>query len=475
MLAALATQVNQLRIDNVQLRIDNVKSQEVLVEIKNELKGSASTAATLATKGSRVKATLDTLKTRSQISGSGPAVVEGGLPITAFTLKEDQLVELLTPYLRSAVSSDARLSSVCVVNTERHAYVRCPDHGTSSSPDLLFCDRAAFAPNKTPGDVQLHGDGSLLFGALAAWELRDLAVAVCEFKSGTLTERNEPWGEVQDYVTRWVSHVRDRPGVAVKLPAVMRWVLADAGGFHMLLFSHRGVASCVDCTWGAAGGLAALRDFLAAGVTEAAGVLAAAAQAAEVEVPVASPKALFLGSGSTGRVFRAMTANGAAVALKVAVGSGAADAIEAEVAHYGALHAAEVAHYGALHDEELDVPMFSVLGPYVDPAREWAALVVTGVGESHVPSRSRLVLALKGLKVFGDAGWRHGDARWANVVWQNGGAVWIDLHRCMKGADLVSDVLALLASVAKDQFDQAPVAGLVKDWDVTALAAIVQL
>jgi tRNA A-37 threonylcarbamoyl transferase component Bud32 len=125
----------------------------------------------------------------------------------------------------------------------------------------------------------------------------------------------------------------------------------------------------------------------------------------------------FLGQGSTGRVFL-VDQLGEPRALKVFRGDGAFQ------------H--ERMMYPSLSRAGLAIPTLLDSKCIVHDGVYWGALLLSKVGKKKPRPESksdrRYTSALAALKQFHTAGFVHGDARWANVVWDGENPFWIDFQ-----------------------------------------------
>ena len=75
---------------------------------------------------------------------------------------------------------------------------------------------------------------------------------------------------------------------------------------------------------------------------------------------------------------------------------------------------------------------------FTSPDRKFAGLLSSPVGVSLRRIKMNIISAVMGLKSLALSDFRHGDARWPNVVIHQGKAVWLDLRTldCVRGDDL---------------------------------------
>jgi hypothetical protein len=387
---------------------------------------------------------------------------------------EAHLIQLHTAKVQALVQEAS--GSLCVINSERHAFMKDPGGGADRAPDMVVAHRVAV--EDVPGgtrDLKLMGDG-FRFGKLAHWCVRDMASCLWEWKKGFINTSCGPWGECGEYAIVWCSSARDAPGTVDRSRLnVVRIVLSDEWGFRLIVFNDSGYAErCTQLSWTEPGGRRCFVEFLREGLHDNTWISAVCECCGSLEVELESggdaESPCFLGRGGYGRVFRG-TRGGSTVAVKVAVGDRGVSALELESVKHERIPSA--------------LPVCRAVGDgvYVDTSRRWAALVSSPVGRDASPTVDGVKRVLASLWLWHKAGWLHGDARWANVVWVDGGPMWVDVRTAVVGSGLHGDVLSLRRSlhngVDADASTRNQIADVVGRWvdteDDQCLAVLVPL
>lgn len=341
---------------------------------------------------------------------------------------ESELIQWLTPHIQNIVNLASTVigSPLVLVNSERHNWVEDTSPvGALSRPDMFVCNPAFFASNQTEGDKKYTKE-NFLFGAPAHWNLRDCLEVVIECKRNIVGDFSA-LGQGVEYARRIMYAGRE---VHVPLDRTMvcitRLILADRDSFYLVLCQRGEAVNCVWGNWTDPGGLEAMVDHLAHRISERRWVSAISSLCKHFDVdPIVQSadnpsvkRPCFLGRGASGRVFGVVSKSDQKVyGLKVALESISCDHLRQE----SLIYASEKKQLHALGY------IVSLSELYLDPANQFAGLLVSPVGHAFQKTKKNIISAVLALRNIANSGCQHGDARFPNVVIHDGKAIWLDL------------------------------------------------
>jgi len=363
-------------------------------------------------------------------------------------LRESRLICWFTPHLQRLVDkAGAKVGKMLLVNSERHPWVLDPHLGAASKPDL-FCVHPAFWKEQKSATDQEHDGPGFCFGVLAEWTCRDCVECVWEWKVQMGNDDFSALGEGIEYCKR-LSHLNEstRSTLDVARARGTRLIVCDWKTFFLVRCMDGIPVECSVGSWASCGSEEAVVNFLSAEVSRTwASVLGSVCIQLDVELDGQS----FLGCGAVGRVFKVTARNGAPAALKVAFGEDGCSNLRAEFHVYQAFQqrlsgiTSVTCGTGHCHD----------WGDKHQGHPAFAGLLLTPLGGKLPQSKSAMRSALQGLKRLSEEGFKHGDARQPNVIWNAAGgqAVWVDIRML---SEVAVDESARAQAFASDVADLA--------------------
>jgi len=358
---------------------------------------------------------------------------------------ESELIQWFTPHLNQLVELASKQvgSPLVLVNSERHGWVEDPSPlGASSKPDMFVCHPAFWKSIKGPADKQ-DNSGNFRFGVCAHWDLRDCVNVIVEWKLNIGLGDFSALGEGLEYARR-IMHTGNNTSVPLDDPMVRitRVILADREKFYLVLCQHGVASKCDWGMWSDPGSEDAIIKFIQNGALHRRWVDAISSLCSEFKVTLVHDidNPCFLGRGASGRVFRVRTPDGGCeCALKVVLDNPCCSMIREESYNYESSKD-QLAGLGCV---------VTISHMFTSPDRKFAGLLSSPVGVSFRRIKQHIVPAVMGLKSLALSGFRHGDARWPNVVIHKGKAVWLDLRTLdrVRGDDLCTRDSAFFADL----------------------------
>jgi hypothetical protein len=445
----LETIEEQAKRDAEQAKRDAELRSEVRA-LKDVFQSHETVSPTAATLGQNTALRLkEGMRWHRPNNESGPAIFDA----TAFAAfqqldlqgrSESALIEHVTTHLVKAHSS----SSLMLVNSERHGWVRDAHNGKPSAPDLFSAPSIACEPRQGPSEKVPSGAKipHFMFGNLAHWCLRDMVEVVWEFKVEEGPNEFRALGELVQYLQH-IYHVKQLDVVNRDCLQHQRGVAADRHRLLLVTASHGVIEECTELSWGEAGSFECLQSFVkpAQELNPWQRAVTAVCTQFSLTIPQHEKdgRPIFLGCGASGRVFRALDGHQQGVAVKVCLG-------DTDISRLSEEHSKYTKHAEALKKSSAAT---SCLGFHA-VGRLCAGLVVAPLGTKLPKNKKSVESALCALRRLHDQGLSHGDARVHNVVWieDKDCALWVDFRTLDASFDtsFTADVKTFAVSLGLD-------------------------
>jgi hypothetical protein len=348
---------------------------------------------------------------------------------------ESKLIQFFQPYFHALMTgaSNELGFKVVLLNSERHAWTKCPKGGAATIPDgvALPVEFAHFQVGDKDNEYKNEGDDH--FGKLANWVLRDSIEFIAEWKTGSNFARG--LGEAIEYHLRINSRF-DHDRQVQESKRTTDCFVGNEQGFYLARCIDGSPRSVFASDWNSQYSMDALHRFALGTLWPIMPrgriwkhALTEACQELHVELLESSmEKDCFLGYGSDGRVFRVRNQNGDELAMKITVGD-----LSSAHAEINAMNAFRC----RLEQTGVTVCLVSKV---VRRGKNYAALLISPVGRSLRQLKKDVSVALASLRGLHVAGFSHGDARWKNaIILPDGTCRWIDLRSLVDISDESED------------------------------------
>ena len=363
-----------------------------------------------------VEPVLSTIEHESLLS---PPSVKQTASMRIAVKEEGYLCMRMTRYLQRLFDDEDLL----LVNSEDYKWiVTISEHPENfMKPDFFLIKKGLQFDCPESGSKALreirklpeNSDVSYSFGKLSDWCLRDCILAVIEFK---VRLAPEDFGKLVCYLQHMCRNDNASTYYGMVCDDTDVWLVSCTAGK---------ADTRIDTTWTSAGSAQLIRGFFSQR-NNWSSVLDHCCAALKVKLSASSS---FLGSGSSGRVFKVVTEDGSERAMKIVYSENMADitAVEAELTTLRSIKAAgghtvtvvgTAAHYrDPLHNTISGMGyLMAEVGSVILPEECW----------DQKPLREEVLRALyqlHGLRRY------HGDPRLPNIIRHNGNLLWIDFMR----------------------------------------------